>query len=157
MCLECINNDVPLLSELSRSYLFHGACFHAGLIDPRWAASELSTTPAEPTEIGFLLALKHRSVKGTTAQATHTLPAPDGYVVRPRVLYALNMCASLCPPSLTHRNVLCVTLLFWCSLTFEVWQGFSDLCLLSCSLLSRLTQPKAIWGHSLDSGGLKSH
>lgn len=55
VCLECMNNDVPLVSELRRSYLFHGrpTCFHAGLIDPRWAASEHSATLAVLAEIVF--------------------------------------------------------------------------------------------------------
>lgn len=77
------------------SCLFHSACFHSGLIDPRWAVSELSATPAEPTEIGFLLALEHCYVKGTTAQPKHTPSC--------RWLRALD-----CPPLLTHRNILCL-------------------------------------------------
>lgn len=68
ICMSWVHDDVLVRSGLSRVLLFHGACFHAGLIDPRWAVSELSATPAEPTEIGFLLALKHCYVKGTTAQ-----------------------------------------------------------------------------------------
>lgn len=60
------------LSPLCPSCLFHGSCFHPGLIDARWAASELSATPAEPSEIGFLLAPEHFSVRGTTAQPKHT-------------------------------------------------------------------------------------
>lgn len=77
-----------------------------------------------PLKLGFYW---HWSagLSGEPQLSLNTLPAPDGYVVRPRVLYALNMCASLCPPSLTHRNVLCVALFFWCSLTWEVWQGFT--------------------------------
>lgn len=43
--------------------------------------------------------------------------APDGYVVRPRALYGLNMCASLCPPLVTQRNIHYL----------EGLQGFSEL------------------------------
>lgn len=72
VCLRNINNDVPSVSELSQSYLFYAARSHAGLIDARWAASELHATPVEPTEMGFLLAPMRCSVRGTKAQLKHT-------------------------------------------------------------------------------------
>lgn len=54
--------------------------------------SQLEASPAEPTEIGFLLALKHCYVKGTTAEAKHT---PDSrWLSSETQIYALNMCAS---------------------------------------------------------------
>lgn len=72
ICMSQVHHDVYLLLGLVESYVFHGACFRAALIDPRWAVSELSAAPTEPTEIGFLLALEHCYVKGTTAQPKHT-------------------------------------------------------------------------------------
>lgn len=65
--------------------------------------SELRAAPTEPTEIGFLLALKHYYVKGTTAQPKHT---PNSRWLRGESqLYALNMCAS----SIDDRsNPLCI-------------------------------------------------
>lgn len=54
--------------------------------------SQLEASSAEPTEIGFLLALKHCYVKGTTAEAKHT---PDSrWLSSEPQIYALNMCAS---------------------------------------------------------------
>lgn len=54
--------------------------------------SPLRATPAEPTEVGFLSALKRCYVKGTTLEAKHI---PDyRWLSRETQSYVLNMCAS---------------------------------------------------------------
>lgn len=54
--------------------------------------SPLGASPAEPTEIGFLLALKHCYVEGTTVEAKHT---PDyRWLSSETQSYVLNMCAA---------------------------------------------------------------
>lgn len=88
--------------------------------------SELGATPAEPTEIGFLLALKHCYVKGTTAQPKHT--PRSRWLCSEAQLDALNMCASLPPPMMKH------------TLQLGGFAGISvNSCHLSCSLLHRMT------------------
>lgn len=52
----------------------------------------LRASPAEPTEIGFLLALKRCYVKGTTVEAKHTLDYR--WLSSETQSYVLSMCAS---------------------------------------------------------------
>lgn len=62
------------------------------LIPDGRVSGELRSAPAEPAEIGFLLALEHCCVKGTAAQPKHTPGlAPDGRLARPGELRALNV------------------------------------------------------------------
>lgn len=126
----CASTTLTMMSPHSPSsvnlqYLFHAACFHAGLIDPRWAASELRATPVEPTEIGFLLALKRSSVKGTAAQLKHT---PSSRWLCREAQSALST-SHVCIFLFFIGDPQNVALLFWCILTWEVRQELSNLCL----------------------------
>ena len=120
----CVSSTLTMMSPQSpsstRSYLFRAVCFHAVLIDPRWALTELH---AISLKLGFYWHWS-AAVSREPRLSVNTLPAPDGYVATPSFLYALNTCASLRAPSLTHTRPLCCFFLFWCK-TFSVTSFFS--------------------------------
>lgn len=90
----------PFFPQLSGwSCLFHSACFHLGLIDPRWANSE--QLQQNPLKLGFYW---HWSITMSREPqpSLNTPPTPDGSVVSPSsmhltcVLPLLMTAATLC-------------------------------------------------------------
>lgn len=90
-----------------------------------------------PLKLGFYWHWS-AALSGEPQLSFNTLPAPDGYVVRLGVLYALNMCASRLRRWPT--DTACV---FWCRDSP------------SCRQLSWLTQPEVVWGDSVVSPEVK--
>ena len=90
--------------------------------------SPLRASPAKPTEIGFLLALKHCYVRGTTVEAKHT---PDyRWLSSGTQSYVLNMCASSCDDLQTWtllRLLLIVVLIDTTRGSFENFPGLQKI------------------------------